>query len=124
MTGTVHHEGPEYAYVPEGLMAEDWGKTGRRTEVPGLVRAGQLKMRRLMDDDSGLDAFEYVHSLDDATLLESARHGSGAHREVCRRLGGGRGRAVNGCWVTARCAAEAYDRGIMSAEEMDCITGE
>lgn len=107
MTGTARHEGPEYAYVPESLMAEDRGKTGQRTGVPGFARGGQLEMRRLMDDDYGRGAFEYVHWLDDATLLESARYGSGAHREVCRRLDDGRGRPVNGRWVTARCAAEA-----------------
>jgi hypothetical protein len=95
MTGTVHHERPGYAYEPQGLMAEGWGRDGHRTEVPGSVRAGQLRMRRLMDDDTGRDAFEYIHSLDDATLLEAARYGSAAHREVCRRLNGGRERAVN-----------------------------
>jgi hypothetical protein len=124
MARTVHHERPDYAYAPRGLMAEDWGKTGHRTEVPGFVRAGQLRMRRLIDDDSGRDAFEYIHSLDDGTLLEAAQYGSDAHREACRRLSDGRERAVNGYWVTARCAAEAYDRDIMSAGDMDRIVDE
>ena len=115
----VHHEGPDYVYEPTGLMAEDWGKTGHRTEVADRIRASRLQRRRWMDNDKGRDSIEYVWGLDDATVLEAAHEGTPAHAEVCRRLG-----KVNPWWVTSQCAMDAYERGIMSAEEMDVIVDE
>lgn len=128
MSQVVQHERPDYEYRPEGLMAEDWGKTGPRTEPPEFVRQSILQQRHWMDNDGSRDSLMYILSLDDATVLEGRLEGSEAHREICRRLGGstwdGPGGKVNPLWVTARCATEAYDRGLIDEHEMDRIVDE
>jgi hypothetical protein len=128
----VQHEKPGYAYQPEGLMAEDWGKTGCRTEVAAFIRAGNLRDRHWMDNDKGRDALEYIWSLDDATVLAARIENSPGHLEVCRRLGGSiydtpppaRGEGVNPLWVALRCATAAYERGLIDERELDRIADE
>lgn len=126
----VQHEKPDYAYEPKGLMAESWGKTGHRTQVAEFIVAGNLRQRAWMDNDKTRDSWMYIQELDDATLLRAMLGGSSEHAEVCRRLGGSTwdnslgllpGEGVNPLWVTARCATEAYDRGLIDEREMDRI---
>lgn len=132
MSQQVQHEKPDYEYRPQGLMAEPWGKEGYRTEVAGFIRKGQLQDRRYMDNDASRDAFEYVMSLDDATLLAARIEGSREHLEVCRRLGGSiydrlapdQGTGVNPLWVTLRAATAAYERGLIDERELDRIADE
>lgn len=75
MSQIVRHEQPDYEYRPQGLMAEDWGKAGPRTEPPEFVRRSILQQRRSMDDDESRDALMYVLSLDDAAVLEGRMKG-------------------------------------------------
>jgi hypothetical protein len=128
----VQHEKPGYVYRPEGLMAEGWGKAGRRTEVAAFIRAGNLRDRHWMDNDKGRDALEYIWSLDDATVLAARIENSPEHLEVCRRLGGSiygtpppaGGEGVNPLWVTDLAARTAYERGLIDERELDRITDE
>lgn len=124
----VQHERPDYEYKPAGLMAEPWGTAGPRTEPPEFARKSILQQRQWMDNDESRDALMYVLSLDDATVMEGRLEGSEAHREICRRLGGsiwdGPDGKVNPLWVTARCATEAYDRGLIDERELDRIVDE
>ena len=113
----VHHEGPGYVYEPTGLMAEDWGKTGHRTEVPAAAQESHLFCRRIMDNDRGRDAMEYVWSLDDKTILGACAAGSPEHREVMRRIGG----KTNPYWVTSQAGETAYIRGLIGEAEIDRI---
>jgi hypothetical protein len=115
----VHHEAPDYVYEPHGLLAESWGKTGPRTEVADFIRRAQLQERKLMDDDAARDAFEFVQSLDDATVLAGRIDGSPEHAEICRRL-----KPVNAAWVTMQCANTAYARGLIDERELDRIAEE
>lgn len=121
----VHHEAPGYEYRPQGLMAEDWGKTGHRTEPPAFVTEGNLRNRAMMDNDKGRDSLMYIWSLDDETVLKGCREGKKRHREIVRRLGGSiydePPGAVNPSWVTMQCANTAYDRGLIDERELDRI---
>jgi len=114
----VQWERPDYAYIPRGLMAGDWGKTGHRTEVADYVREFRLRMRHMMDNDSSRDSLEYIYSLDDATVLAAAHEDSPEHREVKRRLGGA-GEYINPLWITGQCATDAYERGLIDEREFD-----
>jgi hypothetical protein len=114
----VQWEREDYAYIPQGLMAGDWGKTGHRTEVAEGVREFRLRMRRMMDNDSSRDSLMYIYSLDDATVLAAADEDSPEHREVARRLGGDES-YINPSWITGQCATDAYERGLIDEREFD-----
>jgi hypothetical protein len=125
----VRHERPDYLYVPKGLMAEPWGKTGERTEVAEYLEADHLQKRKWMDNDSGRDSLEYVWSLDDETVLEARFDGSTVHHEVCRRLDNGevydgQGHGTNPSWVTMQAENVAYYRGLIDERELDRIAAE
>lgn len=63
--------------------------------------------------------FLLVRALDDEPLLEAARSmESGPYVVLRERMGP----TTNPSWITARCAEEAYERGIMEADEMGWIT--
>ena len=115
----VRHERPDYVYVPAGLMAEPWGKTGHRTEVAQFIQKDHLLHRKWMDNDRARDSLEYVWSLDDETVLAARLYGSPEHLEVCRRLG-----TVNPYWVTMRAANTAYDRALIDEQELNRIASE
>jgi hypothetical protein len=115
----VRHEKPDYAYAPEGLMAEPWGKQGHRTQVAEFLQEAHLRDRRIMDNDSSRDASEYIWSLDDATVLAARIAFSPEHEEICRRLA-----PVNPYWVTARAGCTAYDRDLIDEHEIDRIMNE
>jgi hypothetical protein len=117
----VQHEQPDYEYKPTGLMAEEWGKAGTRTEPPAFVREDILRQRHYMDNDRSRDALMYVLSLDDATLLAAADDGSEANGEICRRLSQD-GAWTNPSWVTGACATEAYERGLIDEREFDRLS--
>lgn len=112
----VRHERPDYIYVPKGLMASQWGKTGYRTEVAQYLTDAHLRDRRMMDNDSSRDALEYIWSLDDATILRVCGENSDDHAEVCRRLS-----PVNPLWVTLQAATVAYYRDLIDENELDRI---
>jgi hypothetical protein len=124
----VQHETADYHYAPQGLMAENWGKTGTRTDPPSFVRESVLRARKWMDNDQSRDALMYILSLDDATLRAGMTEGTPEHAEICRRLGGSTWESENGkvdpLWVTAQCATESYDRGLITGEELDRIIGD
>jgi len=56
MSSIVQHERPDYEYLPTGLMAEEWGNTGHRTEVAEFLVADRLRRRSWMDNDRSRDA--------------------------------------------------------------------
>ena len=118
MDRVVRHEQPDYEYRPTGLMAEDWGKTGIRSEVTPGIRESVLRTRRDMDNDRSRDSLEYVWSLDDQTLLAGMDEQNETSREICRRLSYD-GSWTNPAWVMMMCAEFAYYRGLISETELD-----
>lgn len=62
----------------------------------------------------------YIQILDDATILATARDEHGrANLRIEAKMGGG---YVNSTWIRARCADEAYDRGLIDTTEYDALS--
>lgn len=59
-----------------------------------------------------------IRALDDHTLLEGAHQREPVFSELIRVLG----EKTNHSWIMARCAEEAYERGVMDEREMDYLT--
>lgn len=117
----VRWEKPGYEFTPTGLMAEDWGKTGHRTELEPFLQENWLTMRRIMDNDSARDSAEYIRSLDDATLLAALETGSSVGAEIARRLVNGEDTWINPSWVISHVATLAYERGLIDETQIDRI---
>ncbi len=108
-----------YEYIPQGLMAEEWGKTGYRTKVTEFLEQEHLRERSALANDASRDALEYIWSLDDTTVLAARRFGGSSHLEVCKRLGD-----PNPWWVIACCASVSYDRGLIDEDGLNRIMNE
>ena len=116
---TVHDQKSSYKYNPQGLMADEWGKSEYRTRVTDFQEEDHLRERSALTSDASRDALEYIWSLDDITVLAARRFGSSSHLEVCRRLGD-----PNPWWVVHRCASVSYARDLINEEGFDRIMRE
>lgn len=124
MSHVVQWEHPDYTFIPHGLMAEYWGKTGLRTEITDAIRDGRLRFRRMMDNDKARDSIEYIWSLDDETVLAGAHYGSDIGAEIGARLANGEDRWINPSWVSGMCAQDAYERGLIDGNEFDRLAAD
>ncbi len=79
------------------------------------------EMRSRGYDAGAIDGVEYVRALDDEPLLSAARNDAGtAHAAIVVYMSRD-GSWTNPSWVTAQCAEEAYERGLIDEQELDWI---
>jgi len=105
------------------LLARRWGTGGSRTVPPGWPSGEAESQLFRMDNDQARDSLRYIWSFDDHHLLRAATRGSKTTAKVCARLTEVFGSWTNPEWVIGAAAVHAYERGIMTAQEMDSILG-
>jgi hypothetical protein len=110
---------PDHEFTVLARVLRD-GELPARTP-PVIEQPDAARMSRDGYTDNTIAAVLQVREQCDTDLLEAARDtDSYAFRMLKAKLRDG----VNPFWITSQCAEEAYDREIMTAEEMDRIVDE
>lgn len=91
-----------------------------QTQVGDAIAEQREEQLRWMDDDEGRAAQRYIWHQDDMLILAAARSELPGYAMLLGRLRADHGE-INPLWMIGACAADAYERGIMAAEEMDSL---
>lgn len=86
----------------------------RRTPSLATYRDDEFRYH----SDSARDGILHIRSLSDRLLIEGMTEGSPSHQDIVSFVGPD----TNPSWVTAQCAEQAYDRGLIDEQELDWAT--
>jgi hypothetical protein len=89
---------------------------------PICKQASDEEMRSHGYTAGAIDGVLHIRGLDDDVLLAAARDDSGSQHQAIVAHMSRDGSWTNPNWVTAQCAEEAYERGLIDEQEFDWIS--